>query len=1026
MRTSSMGADTVRRDDSARLIEWNGERCVPWADDIQVVYEHLHRYHFAAQLVAGKRVIDLASGEGYGAAILAKHAADVVGVDLDPLAVEHSRRTYSAHNLSFVEGSMLDRDTLPSGGFDVVTCFEAIEHVDDHSGVLDVVKDLLVEDGLLLLSTPDREVYSGAAGPTNPFHAQELGEPELLDLLRKRFPHVELWGQLVTVGSVIFALRASSSGGQLVTVDGHAADWPVTHGSRPKYLFAVASLASIPELPAVSTLRDSAHRLVRDASDAQAAAEVARQEVEDSRLLLEERSATLAEQLAFSEAAAHRLKADYDMVRSSKGWQLLSTYRRAQARVRRIASMPPAELRVKIRARTARLLAPLRRTAPLPNGRWLRSADLTTVAFAQIDDPRVSIVIPTYNGYEITARCLDAIHRRTAGSYEVIVVDDASSDRTAERLAAVPGLRIVENSQNLGFTESVIAGAESARGEFMVFLNNDTQVQPGWLEALIQVMDGDSKVGAAGSKLLFPDGRLQETGSIIWSDGTGANLGYGRDPELPEYNYVRDVDYCSAAALIVRRSAYDAVGGFDRTFVPGYYEDTDLCFAIRAHGLRVVCVPQSLVVHDHGASFGSEEGRKAIGPFTKDAMHVNRHRFVAKWMHELDHHWPSGTANGLLGGRRDGRPRVLVCDYHVPARDRDSGSLRMTWIIRLLVQAGCAVSLLPMNGLSPQPYTSEFQRLGVEVLYGTRDVVRVLRERAGVYDLAILSRPEVAQRLLDDIRSISPRTFIVYDTVDLHHVREARRLRLAGEEPDSDFVEVRGVERQLVSRSDLVATVSADEEKVVQAFGREAATIVLPNVHESVKGVLPGFDERSDLLFIGGFQHPPNTDAMLWFAQEILPIIQRNKQVRLTILGSDPSREVRRLAGPSVTVTGYVPDVDEYFRRACVFVAPLRYGAGVKGKVGQAMSYGLPVVTTTIGAEGMGIVDGLHALVRDDSDGFAAAVVALLSSSEMWSRISANSVELIRQFSPEAMGGRLQDMLRIALSREVGNSGARP
>lgn len=1025
MKPSEMRAENLQSDEQPRLIEWTGERCVPWADDVQVVYEHLHRYHFAAQLIAGKRVIDLASGEGYGAAILAEHAVEVVGVDLDPLAVEHSRRTYRIDNLSFVEGSMLDRGTLPTGRFDIVTCFEAIEHVDDHSGVLDVVKELLTEDGLLFLSTPDREVYTDSSGQTNPFHARELGEPELLDLLRERFPHVELWGQLVTVGSVIFALPGRSNGAELITVDGRTTDWQVTHGSRPKYLFAVASSAPIPELPAVSTLRDSAQRIVADASEARAAAETASQEIEENRLLLEERNATLAEQLAFSEAAAQRLKVEYDMIRSTKGWQVLSVYRRARARARRIARMSPAELRVKIRARTARFFPPLRRTRSSSNRRWRRSTDAKRVVFPATHDPRVSIVIPTFNGYEITARCLAAIHRNTAGSYEVIVVDDASSDRTAERLSAVPGLRIVQNPQNLGFTESVIAGAETARGEFMVFLNNDTEVQPGWLDALLEVMEGEPRVGAAGSKLLFPDGRLQETGSIIWNDGTGANLGYGRDPQLPEYNYVRDVDYCSAAALMVRRSAYDEVGGFDRTFTPGYYEDTDLCFAIRAHGLRVVCVPQSVVVHDHGASFGSEEGRKAIGPFTKDAMHMNRHRFVAKWMHELDHHWPSGTADGLLGGRRDCRPRVLVCDYHVPARDRDSGSLRMTWIIRLLVKAGCGVSLLPMNGLPSQPYTSEFQRLGVEVLYGTRDLERLLRARAGVYDVAILSRPEVAHRLLDSIRATSPRTFVVYDTVDLHHVREARRLRIAGEEPDSDFLEVRGIERQLISRSDLVATVSADEEKFVQAFGREAATIVLPNVHEGVKGALPGFDERSDLLFIGGFQHPPNTDAMVWFVHEILPIIQQKKQVGLTILGSDPSKEVQRLAGPRVTVTGYVPDVDEYFRRACVFVAPLRYGAGVKGKVGQAMSYGLPVVTTAIGAEGMGIIDGLHAIVRDDPEEFAAAVIALLSSSEMWSRMSANSVGLVREFSPQAMSERLQDMLRIALSREVSNSGAR-
>src|SRR5262249_33613542 len=294
----AMSADSRQSVAPAHLIEWTGERCVPWADDIQVVYEHLHRYHFAAQLVAGKRVIDLASGEGFGAAILAERAAEVVGVDIDPLAVEHSRRTYRRRNLSFVEGSIVDRDTLPKGPFDVVTCLEAIEHVEDHDGVLDVVQSVLVEDGVLLLSTPDRDVYTQASGQSNPFHVRELSESELLELLRKRFPHVELWGQLTLSGSVLFALNASSNGGPLITGDGGEATWSASTPSRPTYLFAVASSRPLPALPAVSTLRDSALRLVRDVLESRTAAETARHEIEQQCALLEERNAALAEQLA--------------------------------------------------------------------------------------------------------------------------------------------------------------------------------------------------------------------------------------------------------------------------------------------------------------------------------------------------------------------------------------------------------------------------------------------------------------------------------------------------------------------------------------------------------------------------------------------------------------------------------------------------------------------------------------------------------------------------------------------------------
>src|SRR5262249_54129139 len=190
-------------------------------------------------------------------------------------------------------------------------------------------------------------------------------------------------------------------------------------------------------------------------------------------------------------------------------------------------------------------------------------------------------------------------------------------------------------------------------------------------------------------------------------------------------------------------------------------------------------------------------------------------------------------------------------------------------------------------------------------------------------------------QLIDKIRVASPRTSVVYDTVDLHHVREARRLRLEGEEPGTDFVEVRGVERLIINRSDLVATVSVEEAGIVRAFVPGAPTVVLPNVHERVAGELPGFDQRSGLLFIGGFQHPPNVDAMLWFVQEILPAINDRIPAHLTILGSDPPKEVQSLASRDVTVTGYVSEVYEYFRRARGFGEACAYVSGDRGMVGR-------------------------------------------------------------------------------------------
>jgi GT2 family glycosyltransferase len=655
------------------------------------------------------------------------------------------------------------------------------------------------------------------------------------------------------------------------------------------------------------------------------------------------------------------------------------------------------------------------RTVDTPSIR--RREDLHGVRFTPPPSPLVSVVIPVHNHVDATVACLKAVHANTdTSNIEVIVVDDASTDGTPALLAAVDGLAVVRLDRNVGFLEAVTAGIDQARGTYLHLLNNDTVVQPGWLEALLDVAEGDERVGAVGSKLVFPDGRLQEAGSVVWCDGTAWNLGYGLEPDAPAFNVRHAVDYCSAASLLVRRAAFDAVGGFDHRYAPAYYEDTDLCFSLRAAGHPVIYEPTSVVMHQ-GSLSHVKRGSPDSSVHTKASMDINRYIFGAKWGSELAHHWPSGTAKGFLGGRIERRPRVLVCDYFVPAHDWDSGGLRMSWILRLLVDLGCQVTFLPASGLRHEPYTREFQKLGIEVYYGPWTFDDLVADRTGMYDLVILSRPSVGESLYAPARRAFPASTVVYDTVDLHYVREERRLAVSGAEPDDAVTSVRQAELLLMRQCDLVAAVSDDERQQILRRVPDAEVIVLPNVHD-VPGDPPGRADRSGMVFIGGFDHLPNVDGMLWFVHEVMPLIRQRWPGRLTILGSNPPPEVRALSSEHVTVTGYQADVGPFFRAAAVFVAPLRYGAGVKGKVGHAMSFGVPVVTTRIGSEGMGIVDGRHALVRDDPATFAQAVVQLATDADLWKCVSAAGVMLVTErFSPAQMRVRLRDLLARTATR---------
>jgi GT2 family glycosyltransferase/glycosyltransferase involved in cell wall biosynthesis len=593
----------------------------------------------------------------------------------------------------------------------------------------------------------------------------------------------------------------------------------------------------------------------------------------------------------------------------------------------------------------------------------------------------------------------------------VIVVDDASTDATPEVLRRIEGIEVLTGETNVGFSGAAGRGAAAARGRVIVFLNNDAEVQPGWLEALLDAIDSAPDVGAVGCKLVFADGRLQEAGGIIWQDGTGANVGRGGDPEAPRYNVRREVDYCSGAALMIRRDLFESLGGFDPRFAPAYYEDTDLCFTLRENGFRVLYEPRATVVHHEGATHGTDGG-VGLAAHVKANQYVNRHVFADKWAQTLKRHLPAGTAGGVLGGRVHRAPRVLVCDAWLPRRDRDSGSLRMTWIVRLLRRLGCEVTLVALDGRRREPYVGEFQRLGVEVWYGGETYGDLLRQRQRLYDLVVLSRPDVAGACIEDTRRHLPNATVVYDAVDLEFVREGRRLMLAGEIPSDDFHRARQRELDVIRACDLVTTITDAEASVILECVPSARTVLLPNVHALDTMPPVGFTERADLLFLGSYDHAPNIDSVRHLAQDVMPLVRRELDARLWLVGSNPPPAVTALHGGDIVVTGYVPDVEELLRQARVFVAPLRYGAGMKGKNGHAMSHGLPIVTSSVGAEGMGLVDGRHALIRDDPDGFATAVVELYTQQPLWERISTNALDLVRRsWTPEAMQHRLYDLL---------------
>jgi GT2 family glycosyltransferase len=608
---------------------------------------------------------------------------------------------------------------------------------------------------------------------------------------------------------------------------------------------------------------------------------------------------------------------------------------------------------------------------------------------------------------------------RNRTTYEVLLVDDQSNDETVDADIYVRNLRVIKNKSNIGYLRSNNKAVSEAKGKYICLLNNDTEVTSGWIDNAIEVFNSFDSVGAVGCKLLYPNGTLQEAGGLIWGNGAPWNYGKGQNANHPGYNYVRDADYLSAAALFVRKCSWKEVGGFSGEFAPAYYEDTDLAYKLRDAGYRTMYCPGSVVIHFEGGSNGVDEnsGLKAY-------QKKNAEKFKSKWYGQFNENGEEGCKPHLEVDRVC-KQRVLVIDANTPRINNDAGSHAAIQEIKMLRELGSKVTFFPLNIAHMGIHTEYLQEIGVECIYYPFFVSleQLLLLRGQEFDLVYITRYEAVLSVIDVVKNHTSAK-VIFNNADLHFMRELRETLQLELRDMSGPLATREMELKAINSTDLTLCYTESERAIITShILRQDKVMCCPWVMKSVKNTR-SFDERVGIAFLGGFQHRPNVFGVKYFVSEVMPLlVARMPDMVFHVYGSGMPADIEELQSPNVKIEGFVEDLSDVFAKARLFVCPLLTGAGLNGKIIDCIAHGLPAVVSPLTADGSGLVHKQNALIAEDVDDWVNYIELLYTDRELWLQYSARLRDLSEGIYSGSEGVRRMSGIleRVGISVEKSN-----
>ena len=597
------------------------------------------------------------------------------------------------------------------------------------------------------------------------------------------------------------------------------------------------------------------------------------------------------------------------------------------------------------------------------------------------DTPLVSIIILVKNKFDYINDCVSSIiNTQPQKSFELILsfpnnhIELITEMEYLKKFSNIK-IKIINNNKNNNCFVNIKKAIRLSKGKYILFLKDNTKVYKNWLSSLIKLFEKDSKIGMIGSKIINPNGVLKDAGGIIWNNGQFFNFGKGNNREFPEYNYVKQVDFISGTSIIISKIIFEIIGGFSENYFSMNYIIIDLAFKIRKYGYKVIYQPRSVVMEYNLSIYNTINMQHRVEENDKKIFYEN-------WKKDLKYQLePGNTFNAK--DRCLNKNRILIIDEFIPMFDNDAGSRCSFSYINIFKELGFHITFLPSDLKKREPYCTILQQNGIEVLYGkiykNNNLGNWFNDNLKYFKYFYLQRPLVSKKYINLIKKYSSNK-IIYFAHDLHHIRLMRQYNVTHDR--SKYLEsqyIKKVEMEIFSEVDIIYVVGAFEYEILKKqiqnkIVRNIPLYIYENQYENLE---KNFSKREGLIFVGGM-HDTNIDAVVWFSKEVYPLILNKYPDMIWYIVTNTFNHIKNLESKNIKILYKLSDKDLHlmYQKSRIAIAPLRFGAGVKGKVVEAAYNQIPMVTTSIGAEGLDKSIGSFA-IADNSKKMAEIICEL-------------------------------------------------